>query len=413
MATSIYLQTNVVRRDDVMVVQMGARRAYELAQMLHQRGRLCCLQTDYAVHDSIDNLQSRMLRRLYPGIQALERRTVSGILPEQLYSAIAPNVAGRLGRAASLSSQLVYDIEDRALGFACRSRLSMKPAIILNTSGNGGYRFLSHAKSIGIKIVSDIVIVPQALEIEFAEQQKWPRWKEGAGLSESEVARYMARIVKLVEISDLLLCPSKGVVDGLMKFSRAKEKRLELIHYSLGELSPRVGSPKPGRILFAGSAVLRKGLPYLAQAAKILRKQGEIVDIRVAGDISPAIKSLPDCSGLTFLGKLSRKQIETELASTDVFCLPSLAEGMASATSEALSFGIPLVVTLQAGAPITNGIEGVIVPQGNSSRLADALRELTRNRALRDQMGEAALAKARELTPDRISARLDQILDNI
>ena len=52
------------------------------------------------------------------------------------------------------------------------------------------------------------------------------------------------------------------------------------------------------------------------------------------------------------------------MASADVFVFPSLFEGSAVVTYEALAAGLPSVVTPSAGSVVRDGVEGFIVPRG-------------------------------------------------
>ena len=64
-----------------------------------------------------------------------------------------------------------------------------------------------------------------------------------------------------------------------------------------------------------------------------------------------------------------------------MFVLPSLAEGSAEVTYEAIAAGVPVVTTRAAGSVVRDGIEGRIVPErdpddwptpsNKSSRTAD------------------------------------------
>lgn len=64
-------------------------------------------------------------------------------------------------------------------------------------------------------------------------------------------------------------------------------------------------------------------------------------DVRVAGTASAIIRGRPECAALTFLGHLGPDEMAAEFLTSDVFCLPSLAEGMARVTLEELAYGLP------------------------------------------------------------------------
>jgi glycosyltransferase involved in cell wall biosynthesis len=79
-----------------------------------------------------------------------------------------------------------------------------------------------------------------------------------------------------------------------------------------------------------------------------------------------------------------------EFLRADVFVLPSLAEGSASVIFEALAAGVPVVTTHASGSVITDGVEGLIVPERDSGAIALALKRIVRDRVVRDSMSIAA-----------------------
>jgi glycosyltransferase involved in cell wall biosynthesis len=114
----------------------------------------------------------------------------------------------------------------------------------------------------------------------------------------------------------------------------------------------------------------------------------------------------PLCRNLVFLGRVPRERIHEEFAAADVFVLPSLAEGSAEATYEALAAGVPVVTTPAAGSVVRNGIEGRLVAERDPFALADAIAEIVEDRDKRARMSVAARERARDYTWERYGERL-------
>ncbi|MAA75694.1 MAG: glycosyltransferase [Salinisphaeraceae bacterium] len=85
------------------------------------------------------------------------------------------------------------------------------------------------------------------------------------------------------------------------------------------------------------------------------------------------------------------------LPSADVFCLPSIQEGLPISLLEAMSAGLPCLVTDVGGMPdvIEQGVSGLVVASGDEDGYADAVLRMGRHPALRQQMGRAALARVK------------------
>jgi glycosyltransferase involved in cell wall biosynthesis len=106
-----------------------------------------------------------------------------------------------------------------------------------------------------------------------------------------------------------------------------------------------------------------------------------------------------------FLGP--RADVPDILAATDVAVLTSHSEGLPNALLEAMAAGIPVVTTDYAGSRdlLTDGVEGFIVPRGDTATMACRIGALIEDRSLRGRMGaNGAALVARRFTMDRMGA---------
>jgi glycosyltransferase involved in cell wall biosynthesis len=93
---------------------------------------------------------------------------------------------------------------------------------------------------------------------------------------------------------------------------------------------------------------------------------------------------------------LERSDIPDLLAAADVFCMPSLWEGLPLAVLEAMFAGKPIVASDVSGIPeaITSGTHGLLTPPGDVEALAAALQSVLTSAELRARLGAAARARA-------------------
>lgn len=90
------------------------------------------------------------------------------------------------------------------------------------------------------------------------------------------------------------------------------------------------------------------------------------------------------------------------LAGSDVAVLPSGPEGFGLVAVEAMAVGTPVVAYAAGALPDVVGDAGVLVPPGNVAALADALRRVLDDEALRERLVAAGHKRARTLfDPDR------------
>ena len=118
-----------------------------------------------------------------------------------------------------------------------------------------------------------------------------------------------------------------------------------------------------------------------------IKYKEEVLGLRKALDLERKVR---------FLG--SSTQVQRILALSDVFALPSRSEGFSNALLEAMACGIPPVVSAVGGNPevVEDGVNGFLVPFGDSAAVADRVMRLLADPALRQRLGAAARQRVLE-----------------
>jgi len=376
----------------VLVMQMGARRTYVAARQLEAAGLLAALVTDAAWVAGDEGLVRRVAELVGLGRRGMARRTIAGIARERVITSLWPTLAGGLKRL--MEPEPAYALIDEVFARVHGPRVLDRVRVVVSTQGNGG-KLLAAAKARGAMVVTDFVVTPQYLEIVRDECARWPDWRERPP-SISAIERYRARIGGLLALSDVYLCPSQTVARDLARVPGYVAGRARVLPYGVSGQVVGAGDvrPTPGRVLFAGEGSLRKGLPYLAAAAIVLKARMPGVEVVVAGAVSRRVRELRATRDLTFAGVLDADAMAAEFARADVFCLPSLAEGSAVAIFEALAHGVPVVTTAASGSMVSDGVDGVIVAERDSAAIVEAVGSIVADRARRAAMSAAALATA-------------------
>lgn len=95
-----------------------------------------------------------------------------------------------------------------------------------------------------------------------------------------------------------------------------------------------------------------------------------------------------------FTGELS--DVRPVLAAADIYAHPSAYEGSSNAVLEAMSMGLPCVVSDVSGSPelVGLGTAGVVVPQHDGRAMTAALRRVLQDQGLREHLGSAARSRA-------------------
>lgn len=236
--------------------------------------------------------------------------------------------------------------------------------------------------------------------------QDWPGWQPGLEFADQQLA---AREQEEWELADRIVAGSPFVAEGLADCGVPADK-IYVVPYGVDarRFSPapsHSSAGRPLRILFAGEVGLRKGAPYLLEA--LGRLDRNLVEARLAGAVVLNRDRLSRYADrVQFLGPVPRSEMRDLFRWADVFVLPSVVEGSATVTYEALMSGLPVITTPNAGSVVQDGKSGRIVPVRDVDALATAIAEYAEDPALlerhragaRDARAEADVTRyARDL----------------
>lgn len=149
-------------------------------------------------------------------------------------------------------------------------------------------------------------------------------------------------------------------------------------------------------LLFLGWLEEFKGVFDLLDAARMLQEQGVSFHLTLAGDgnaLPEAMRFVEQhglASHVRFAGWVDEAAKRALLQSCDMFVLPSWSEGLPNAMIEAMSAGLACVVTRVGTIRnyVTDGREARIVEPRNRTELAEAMKQVIVNHALRDTLGQ-------------------------
>ena len=158
--------------------------------------------------------------------------------------------------------------------------------------------------------------------------------------------------------------------------------------------------PRPGRcckgqaVLFVGRLVANKGPETLIRAAPRVLAHHPQAQFLLAGDgpLKVRLQELAHQLGVGdavhFLG--IRHDVPDLMRQAALFVRPSSLEGMPLTVLEAMASSLPVAATPVAGTAeiIQDGVNGYLVPVGDSAALADAVIKLLDDPSLAREMGQ-------------------------
>jgi len=204
------------------------------------------------------------------------------------------------------------------------------------------------------------------------------------------------------ELADYILLPSEFVKRSFLDYG-FPEKKLIKVPYGFNSFEKsNINDDHESKIfsvLYVGSISVRKGLKYLIEAFRQLNHPFKKLTIVGPETKITGLNGVLIPEGVVFTGVLKGEELENVYKQASVFCLPSIEEGLALVLGEALSFGLPIIATINSGAEeiITEGEEGYIVPIRDSDSILQKLQLLADDEFLYKKIRENASCKSSTL----------------
>jgi glycosyltransferase involved in cell wall biosynthesis len=166
------------------------------------------------------------------------------------------------------------------------------------------------------------------------------------------------------------------------------------------DAAPSAALPVPAHaatVGFVGHFETRKGIIDFAQAWRVAAEQAREAHAVIVGEgrrepeFRAALHGAPRVHWLGF-----RSDVAAVMKSLDIFVLPSRFEGFGLVLVEAMAAGAACVAYDSSNMPeiITDGVDGVLVPTGDTAALAAAIVRVCQDAGLRSRLGAAARATA-------------------
>jgi Glycosyl transferases group 1 len=385
-----------------LVAQLGARMHYAVPRILHRAGRLNRLFTDIAANRGLLRCLRLWPRAAQPAaVTRLLNRTPKDIPPELVRACTGLGISYARQFAKTRSERERVELFLRVgtqfgQWVVQQDWTGAAGVFVYNTAG---LEVLTEARHRGLRAVSEQTIAPFAVErmILAQERARFPSWDSDDSGDHPEFTAYANRERQEWELADTILCGSEFVRDSIQQVGGPAAK-CRVVPYGVDagfNTPPPATHGGPLRVLTVGAVGLRKGTPYAIEAAKRLRGRAAF---RWVGAFKAAKSAKAELGpDVKFTGAVPRSEVVRHYAWADVFLLPSLCEGSATSTYEALTAGRPVVCTPNCGSVVRDGMEGYLTPVRDVDALVDRLERLAADADLRRQMSDAARQRSSEM----------------
>jgi len=226
----------------------------------------------------------------------------------------------------------------------------------------------------------DIYGVPRKLESCPAWLSPYDHWR-----------RELEEACEEFELADRVFVNSPFCYDTFVDEGFPREKLVMLPRgFDPGRYMPGVKQDDVFRVIFVGQLLVRKGLKYLLEAwDRLALPNAELLLVgQMMDEIRSLLESRVNRGNIRHIGFVPDPVAAYQSAS--VFVFPSVDEGSAKVTYEAMACGLPVIVTPNAGSLAIDGEDGYIVPIRDAGALAEKIQLLYKQPDLRLRLGMTA-----------------------
>jgi glycogen synthase len=302
------------------------------------------------------------------------------------------------------STDILFPVDNWFFNRSLTKKASVINADVYEAHAVSGYGFPKKLEKLGIKkpFIHTIHGV-LADEYEQAKKNCYPSVR-------GRVANYfMQRLSKLEEETaknaTIVITISNYSLEKIQKYYGIEQSKVRIVPNGVDiekfkpmdtkEVRQQFGLGNEPCVLFVGSLIPRKGLPFLVEAAKkVVRTQADtkfliVGDGPLRNQLYDSLKTANLSGNFKFLGNLKDNVLPAIYNCADVFVLPSIQEGQGIVLLEAQASGKPVVAFDIGGVKETlqNKETGLLVNQGDVDALADTLLKLLTDKTLREKMG--------------------------
>ena len=350
--------------------------------------------------------------RANPWISAFCGEKRQYAIPDKLISRQwVPEVARLLSKGNQEKKRRRVDLSYQALDHKVSLALSNHSSQILHAYEDGCSDSFARAKQLGMQCSYELPIAHWATvrRLLAEETQRYPEW-EPTLESTREPEEKLFRKEEEVRLADRITCPSQFVLDSIPLEIR-KKTPCQISPFGSPPHEPVdfESSPKNDvlKLLFVGSMSQRKGLADLFEAMKLLKCKP--VSLSILGQPSMPMEFYrKQFAEFEYFLPCSNHKVREIMKVHDALVLPSIVEGRALVQQEALSCGLPIIVTPNAGGEdlVEEGKTGHLVPIRSPEKIAEAISSLLADRNNQADIRKLCQKKAIQYTWENYAQKI-------
>ncbi|MGJ1242300.1 glycosyltransferase family 4 protein [Sphingobacterium siyangense] len=260
-------------------------------------------------------------------------------------------------------------------------------------SGAGQGGLIAKAQRMGIKVLVDHSIAhPQEVYNQLLKASGDDR-----NIEIKPDSAFWKLVLKDCQEADAILVNSYYVKESFVKYGYSGDN---IFVAELGVREDFLGlkldwsiKNKKIKLLFTGGFGRRKGAHIILECMEILVKNNMDFQLDILGSVVNDFivpEWVKNCNKINFHGHVPQDQLKKYLTNADLYIFPSYSEGAAQSLKEAMAAGLPVIATMQSGAPITHLENGIVINDNSTNELYNAIIMLKDDDILRNKIGKNA-----------------------
>jgi glycosyltransferase involved in cell wall biosynthesis len=388
----------------VVVAHPGIQHSHQLAQALHRSGRLSGFWSSVPVRNAAEGLRDPW--NLF-GTRLRGVAIPSGLRSHPVRFAATDRIAGKLLTQLIRRQRINHNLNLRFDRWVADRIAKSDADAVVAYEGSSETTF-ARAKMSGITTILDAASICElSTPIDYEHTKSMPSGTDILSIKHRELL-----------LADFVFSCSKYAANSYIAVGFPKDRVLTL---PLGTevdhgVRANVATQLRTRFVFVGSVRKEKGIDLLLQAFDdpVLAQCATLHIVGAATD-GALIERASANAAVHYVGTIARGAIHAEMAKYDCLVLPSRRDGFGMVVPEAMSVGLPVVVSNQTGASciVEEFPDAGQVVECDAHKLREALIRVAMDKRWLQRASTAALAAAQAYSWDAYAHNVDKAFLNI
>lgn len=395
----------------VLVAHPGTQYSHQLVKQLEQKGLLYKFYTGFAIAEKsyLHKLFSLLPRSVQ---KKISNRIITGIPAGKIRPVMLPELKALYKLYKGGNSETIFYERNKKFQEAIPDK-ALKECDVVIGFDTSSWILEERCKALGKKFILDVSIAhPLSKRKAYAQiAAAYPEWKFALKDKSDDLVTIEQREM---ENADAIAVASSFSRQTLID-NHVPAAKIFVNGYGVNatDFSP-VEKPGDGllKFVFVGLVDARKGMPLLLEAWEKIDQSA--ASLTLIGPVEPAIRELIQTRypGILVKGKVPFAELKSLLPQYDVLVFPSYFEGFGLVVPEAMACGLPVITTdATCGSDVVDeGIDGRVIPAGNTDQLYKALQAVIDNRSVLRQMGRNARQKAVQNSWEAYGERWEKLI---